>query len=222
MQGNKKYQVYFVPGMGANEKIFERIRLPKSVFESEVIPWLPPKEKEPLDSYVKRMLESVKHPKPILLGVSFGGVIVQEMSKCIDTEATIIVSSVKSREEFPLYMKFASATGAHKLLTASGILSVKDFSKLGISKSQKKILKQFEAYMTVRDKKYLTWAIDAIVNWDRKKADPNVHHIHGTSDEIFPYKRISNAEAIEGGTHAMIITKGSSIVNKILQIIKPF
>jgi esterase/lipase len=49
----------------------------------------------------------VKHKKPLLLGVSFGGVLVQEMAKHIEVEKVIIVSSVKNSNELPLPMKMA-------------------------------------------------------------------------------------------------------------------
>ena len=42
--------------------------------------------------YAERMCRDIHHKNPILLGVSFGGVMVQEMAKVIDTKKIILVS----------------------------------------------------------------------------------------------------------------------------------
>ena len=40
-----------------------------------------PEKGESLASYAKRMSQRVEHKNPVLLGVSFGGILVQEMAK---------------------------------------------------------------------------------------------------------------------------------------------
>lgn len=219
MEKKDQRAIYLVPGMATDKKIFERVRLPKEAFEVQVLEWLPPKEKEPLKHYVKRMSLNIRHEDPILVGVSFGGVIVQEMSEIIQTEKTIIVSSVKSRQELPTYMKFGASTKLYKLLTASGILSISDLGRLGWSDRSRKNLRQMQAYLSVRDKEYLSWAIKNMVEWEREKEDPEVYHIHGDKDEIFPIKHINKCRKIENGTHAMILDKTPSVTEEILKII---
>jgi len=212
--------IYFVPGMGTDKKIFERVRLPKQKYETHIIEWLQPEENEPLQHYVKRMAENIVHDNPILVGVSFGGVIVQEMKEILTPDKTIIVSSVKSRQEFPRYMRFGSATKLYKLLTATGILSVSDLGKLGWNASAKKRLRKMQPYLNVRDQQYISWAIKNMVEWDREEEDPSVYHIHGTSDEIFPIKYIDKCRKIENGTHAMILNKTPSIIDEIVKIVE--
>ena len=72
--------IYLMPGMGANPKIFEFLDLPNQ-FQVKFLSWIPPRNNETLDHYSKRMSERVKHKNPVLIGVSFGGVLVQEMAK---------------------------------------------------------------------------------------------------------------------------------------------
>lgn len=212
--------IYFVPGMATDKKIFERIRLPSSRYHYEVIEWLPPEDNEPLIDYVKRMAKGIKHESPILIGVSFGGVIVQEMAKLIPVEKTIIVSSVKSRREFPRYMRFGSFTKLYRLLTASGILSISDLGKLGWNEKIRRRLRKVQPYFNVRDEKYLAWAIKNMVEWNREVADPEVYHIHGTKDEVFPIRYIDNCRKIKKGTHAMILQKTPSVVEEVIKIIE--
>ena len=73
--------VYFMPGMAANPTIFEYIKLPEDRFKIYWLSWKIPLKNETLQEYAKRMCDDVKHDNPVLLGVSFGGILVQEMSK---------------------------------------------------------------------------------------------------------------------------------------------
>ena len=76
------YNVYLMPGMAANPLIFEGLDLPEN-FVIHYLEWLLPKEKESLNSYCKRLSADIKGSNIILIGVSFGGIIVQEISKII-------------------------------------------------------------------------------------------------------------------------------------------
>ncbi len=99
--------VYFMPGMAASSKIFEYIRLPESQFEIHYLEWILPLKDEALEAYALRMTKFINHDNVVLIGVSFGGVLVQEMSKHIKVRKIIIVSSVKSMNELPKKMLFA-------------------------------------------------------------------------------------------------------------------
>ena len=81
-----------------------------------------------------RMCERVIHKNPILIGVSFGGVLVQEMAKYIDYKKIIIISSVKSNEELPKHMKLAQLTNAHRLLPTQWIKNIETFTLLSLVK----------------------------------------------------------------------------------------
>ena len=104
-----------MPGMAASPKIFEFIDLPDK-FEIFCLSWTTPKHDELLSDYAKRMCNKVKHKNPVLLGVSFGGILVQEMAKYISVHQIIIISSIKAKEELPLPMIVAKRTNVHKLL----------------------------------------------------------------------------------------------------------
>lgn len=113
---NDLIHVYMMPGMAANPTIFEYIKLPEEQFKMHWLEWMMPKTNESLQDYAKRMCEKVKHKNPVLLGVSFGGILVQEMAKIIDVRKLIVISSVKSKHELPKRMKFAKFTKAYKVL----------------------------------------------------------------------------------------------------------
>lgn len=110
-----KTHVYFMPGMCANPLIFERIKL-SSNFKPHYLNWISPLKNESLQDYVIRLSKYIKHKDSILVGVSFGGVIVQELSKILKIKKVVIISSVKSNKELSNSMKFAKKTKSYKLL----------------------------------------------------------------------------------------------------------
>ncbi len=106
--------IYFMPGLAANSAIFEYIKLPEDQFECHMLEWIIPKKSEILKEYAKRMTKYIKHENIVLIGVSFGGVVIQEMSSFLSVKRLIIISSVKCKEELPRRMRFAARTGFHK------------------------------------------------------------------------------------------------------------
>lgn len=204
-----KTHIYFMPGMAANSKIFEYIQLPKAVFEMHFLEWDVPLEKESLSAYAYRMTKKIKHKNPVLLGVSFGGILVQEMSRFIAVKKIIVVSSVLHQREFPMRMKFAKKTKAYKLVPTSFFSNVENIAKYALGETATNRVALYKKYMYVSDKKYLDWAIKEIINWQQREVPSNVVHIHGSNDKVFPIKNIkrNNVITIKNGTHVMIVNK---------------
>ncbi|MBF2708644.1 alpha/beta hydrolase family protein [Flavobacterium soyangense] len=202
-----KIHVYMMPGLAANSLIFERIKLPESTFEIHLLDWETPKNNETLLEYAKRMSKLVKYEKAVLIGVSFGGVLVQEMAHFLDLRKLIIISSVKSNLELPLTMKIAKTTKAYKLMPTSLFQNMESLAKFSFGNVIKQRIKLYQKYMSMREKTYLDWAIEQMILWDREEIDKNVIHIHGDADAIFPIKNIQNCIAVKGGTHIMILSK---------------
>jgi pimeloyl-ACP methyl ester carboxylesterase len=202
-----KIPVYFMPGLAASVAIFERIKLPEDQFDMFFLEWEIPLEKETLAEYAERMTLKIKHENPVLIGVSFGGILVQEMANFIATRKIIIISSVKNNLEFPRRMIIAKNTKAYKLIPLSLVKNIESLAKFSFGKKVNQRLKLYEKFLSVRDKRYLDWAIEQVVLWDRTAVDQNVIHIHGDLDDVFPIKYIKNCIVVNGGTHIMILNK---------------
>lgn len=202
-----KIPVYFMPGMCSNSIIFERIKLNEEHFETIYLEWLPIDKHDNLNTYVNRIAQLITHENPVLIGVSFGGIIMQEISTLISVRKTIIISSARSNEEYPPIYNFARKTSLYKLLPTGHISQlIKYFVQL-TERSDKSRLEMYDRYITIRDKKYIDWCIKEILNWKPTEAFKNTIHIQGTKDEFFPIKYTKHAILIPNGTHAMIITK---------------
>ncbi|MCM4156519.1 alpha/beta hydrolase [Gramella sp. AN32] len=205
--GEELIHVYFMPGMAAASSIFEFINLPEDQFKMHLLEWEIPGREEGLVEYSKRIAVEIKHPNAVLIGVSFGGVIVQEMAKFLDLRRVIIISSVKCHHELPPRMKFAAKTGLFKWIPTGLVDYVDYFEKIAFSDFLKKRAKLYKQYISIRDKKYLDWAIKNMVTWKCEKPDEEIIHIHGDEDVVFPIKNIKDAIIVKGGTHIMIVNR---------------
>ncbi|MFL9844372.1 alpha/beta hydrolase [Flavobacterium rhizosphaerae] len=216
-----KIPVYFMPGLAASPKIFENINLPEE-YECHYLSWILPKDKnETVKAYATRLAQSVKHDDPVLIGVSFGGVIVQEMAGIVNARRVIIISSVRCNTEFPKRMQFAKKTHAYRFFPTGILNKMHVLRKLTMNNSvMAKRLDLYEKFIHLRDKKYLDWAFKTIINWDRCEPDPQVVQVHGDADEVFPPKYLDNFIPVRGGTHIMIINKAKWLNKHLPDIIK--
>jgi len=212
----EKIPLYFVPGLAASKKIFEHLSLSEDKFEIHFIEWIIPLDvNESIESYARRMCESITHKNPILIGVSFGGVIVQEMSKVISTQKVVIISSIKSKHELPSRLKLAQKTKAYKLFPTKIVENIENYEALFFTDYLKKRNELYKMYLSVRDASYLQWAIHNVLHWTQEEPLEYVTHIHGNKDEIFPIKYINNYTEVNNGTHIMVLDKAKTIT-KIL------
>ena len=207
-----KIPIYFVPGLAAGPEIFEHLELSSEKYDLNYLKWIKPLAlEESISNYAMRMTDNITHKNPVLIGVSFGGIMVQEMSKYIDTKRIILISSVKSKNELPKRFKMAKFTKVYKFFPTKIVSNFEDYAKYFLGKSLKKRAEIYKKYLSVRSKTYLNWSINSILNWKQEKPQNNIIHIHGTSDHVFPIKYIHNAIEIKGGTHVMILTKAKKI-----------
>ena len=119
-----------MPGLGANPKIFEHISLPKDMFELHFLEWKTPLSiEEPLEEYARRMSQDIIHKNPVLLGVSFGGILMQEVSKIIPFKKIILISTIKSHHEFPNRLKLIQRTKVYKFFPTKIVENLDQYTK---------------------------------------------------------------------------------------------
>jgi len=196
-----------MPGLAANPSIFEYIKLEPSLYTIHWLRWQIPLNNESIHSYAKRMLGDIKHENPILIGVSFGGVLVQEIAKLINVEKLIIVSSVKQTSEIPKHMHLARETGAYKYLPFGLLNYIEQIEKLPVGNLIRKRLKLYRQYLSMNDKIYLDWAVKQMVCWEQDKPIKGIIHIHGDQDKVFPIRNIKDCIVLPKGTHLMILNR---------------
>ncbi len=207
MENQNLTHVYLMPGMAANPSIFEYIKLPEDKYKIHWLEWQMPLKGETLSDYAKRMCEFIEYEDIVLLGVSFGGMLVQEMSKFIKIKKLFVVSSIKSHHELPKRLKFLKHTKAYKVLPTRLVANIDLLAKYALGETIKKRVDLYKKYLSVSDTAYLDWAIKEIVCWEQEEPNPDAIYIHGDKDVVFPHSCTGNCIILKGGTHIMIINK---------------
>jgi hypothetical protein len=87
------------------------------------------------------------------------------------------------------------------------ILNIESLAKFSFGEKVNQRLKLYKKFLSVRDIRYLNWAVEQVVLWDRTVVDETVIHIHGDMDDVFPIKNIKDSIVVKGGTHIMILNK---------------
>ena len=209
-----------MPGLAASSLVFENINLKNSKYQLHRLDWIQPKKNESINSYCKRLSKKIKHKEPILLGVSFGGIIVQELDKILNVKKLIIVSSVKTHHEYPVVFKIARD---YQLNNALPFGMFDNFVKLSLKLNINKLYKRIdlaERYLTERDEGYLEWAVWSLLNWKQDEIREDIIHIHGDKDKVFPINNISNCIKIKGGKHEMIILRAKWFNENLISLIE--
>ena len=212
------YDVYMMPGMAANSKIFDFISLPQN-FNIHYLDWEMPIGDESIENYSFRFSKKIKGEKIVLIGVSFGGIIIQEISKFIKAFKIIIVSSVKNRNELPLMMQLSRTTKAYKFFNSKWINDFEALALFVFGPIVRNRIELYRKYLSVRDENYLKWSIDKMVNWNQENSAKKIIHIHGSQDLVFPSIYIKNAIFLKGGTHAIILRKAGWFNENLPKII---
>jgi len=73
--------------------------------------------------------------------------------------------------------------------------------------------------ITENNADFTRWALDSILNWKNTTVPPNVIHVHGSSDNLLPYKYLKADHVIEGGTHLMAMDKAKEVSMLLKKII---
>lgn len=209
--------LYCISGFSADERMFSKLKV--SNYQLHFIQWLTPFRNEALHDYAGRMSKQIMHERPVLLGLSFGGMMSIEIAKIIETKAVILISSVKNFHEMPYWMRLAGTFKLHRIfpLRSSWLTQPIQNYNLGVCSTEEKEL--VYAYRKNVDQRYVNWAINIILTWNNEWKPKDLFHVHGSKDGIFLASRVNANFMIEEGGHLMILNRANEVnsaINKFL------
>jgi pimeloyl-ACP methyl ester carboxylesterase len=209
--------IYCISGLGADQRVFSKLDCPG--YEVHYIKWLIPLKEESIGDYAKRLIHQIRHPKPILIGVSFGGMMCIEIAKHIKVSGIILISSIKYDAEMPRWMRLSGKFKVNKLFKLRFMKFLEPIENYRLGLETKEERNMVHDYRKNVDRKFLNWSINAVLNWKNKDVPANTFHIHGSKDKIFPIRKIKPDHNIHGG-HMMILNRSkevNEVVNSILK-----
>ncbi len=207
--------IYLIPGVGANDAIFQNLDL--SGYEVVHLKWPKHRKNEHIGTYVKKLLPQIKKDtQPVLLGMSFGGIVAIELAKLINPHKVIIVSSIKTYHERPIKFLFLNSLKFHRLVPGKLVVKFRFWMNWLLGKLTTHDFELIETMLRDADIEFNEWAVDQVIHWRNQDVPDNLTHIHGTRDRIFPDFYVKDAIWIKGGTHFMIVNRAKEI-SKIIR-----
>lgn len=214
--------VYFISGLGADERAFERIHL-SSRYSVHYLTWISPVKNETLKEYAKRLAVPIDTTQPFaLVGLSMGGMIAAAMNDFLTPQKTILISSAASSAELPAYFKWCGNMGLHKLIPTRLMDKPNAFAYWAFgakSETEKKLMRRI---INEGDAAFTKWGIGAIITWKAKEKPKNIFHIHGEADRILPLKYTRPDAVVKGGSHFMVWTKAGEVSKLLQQVLDKF
>lgn len=208
-------KIYVLSGLGVDHRVFSDI----DFGNVEVIhmPWLQPQKKETITGYAARLAALITDELPTLIGLSFGGVIAQEIARIIPCSKVILLASAKNPSELPAIYRLIGKTRLHQLVpgfafTYSGRIVAWLFGAR--KENEKKLL---TVILKETDPVFRSWAINTLLTWTH--SEPVLKHtisIHGSLDHIIPIRNIAADFIVQGAGHFLTVSHAME-VSKLLQ-----
>ena len=199
--------MYLLSGLGADCRVFDFVAFDYCRVVN--IAWISPEKSETIQEYARRLLAQITVKRPILVGVSFGGMMAIEIAKLVDTEKVLLISSVKTRFDLPAHFRLVGRLKLHRFFPVALFKMVNPitFWFFGATNAQECAL--LKEIIIDTDDQFLKWAVVRILTWTNEDVPDNLVHIHGTRDRIFPLR---NAHIkVKDGGHLMIVSKAAEV-----------
>lgn len=211
--------IYLISGLGADERVFKFLNLGNQSFS--VIRWEIPANGESLATYSLKLIKQIDTEKEIILiGVSFGGIVAQEIAGHIPVKKLIIISSIKSPDELHWKLRLVRVTGIHKLLPAGFMKQLGIyFADYFFSVETNQELFLLREIMLDTDANFSKWAVGNILQWKGNRSGITPMHIHGVKDRILSCKTFKNYIPIADGGHFMIVNRSEQISKLVRNLI---
>lgn len=210
-------KIYCISGLGADERAFSRLKL--EGYSIVYLPWLTPLPQETITAYAIRMSIPIKEANPILIGLSFGGMMCIEIAKLIAVEKVILISSIQTGKQLPRWMKAAGRLRLNKILPMRSFKLTEPIQNRFIGITLPDEIELVRSYRRNAPQVYMDWAINEVFKWRNNWQPPKLFHIHGDADRIFPIQYLKPDYVIKNGGHFMIMNKADEVTKALHNIL---
>lgn len=209
-------KAYFISGLGADKRAFEKIILPAG-YEVVHLDWVPPLAEECLVQYAKRFVHHIDATAPfILVGLSFGGMLATELSKLVQPQHLILISSAATRNELPFLYRLAGSLRLEKMIPYKRLTKKpgKLFSWL-FGPLDTDCTSMIHSFIKAVDPFFLQWSLAQIIRWRNTDKPANLFQIHGSNDRVL-WARCSKAQIVMSGGGHFCLHSHAMVINNLL------
>ncbi|MEO6167644.1 MAG: alpha/beta hydrolase [Chitinophagales bacterium] len=210
--------IVLFPGLAADERLFASLNL--EPFAVQAIHWLKPEKTESLQQYARRIAATIEpREETIFIGVSFGGLLAQEVAQFYAVEKIILISSLSSANQLPAALSFFRIFPVYRWVGENQLKNLVVWMGKKYTKKNEMESIIFQSMVQEADIHLVRWGISQTLHWKQSAPLFNIIHIHGTGDRLFPSAHIPVDYTIYGGQHFMVLQEGaviSALLKKLL------
>lgn len=208
--------VYLIPGLGTDARLFSRMEL--GGYRTSVLEWPVYPAGITLAALALDMAAKVDAQRPhVLVGVSMGGMVAQELALLTAPQRVVLISSITGRSEMPPLLHLTRWTGLHHLITDATVRWSWPLRRhFGV---QDKAIARLLSDMAVdQGGTRIRRGTHAIVHWPGSRWEGPLQRIHGDRDRVLPMC-FPVDQVVPGGTHPMVITHGPQVSDAVLRLL---
>lgn len=203
--------IHLIPGLGADHRIFDRLLVDMPDRHAHDWPVMAPGSS--LRHFAEALAERIDASRPhVLIGMSMGGMVVQEMAAITKPERVVIISSWKGPHEMPLPIRSLRGTHPERVLTKEMLRRLMPMIRWQMGVRGKEEVALLDAFMHAHTIEQLKVQVAAVLDWQGPPSPvEGLLHIHGDQDRLMPLAPIQGAVVIAGGTHFMVFSKAKEV-----------
>ena len=208
--------VYLIPGLGTDVRLFSRLDL--GGYRTTVLEWPVYPAGITLPTLARDMAAQVDKQRPhVLVGVSMGGMLAQELALLTAPQRVVLISSITGPREMPPLLHLSRRTGLHHLITDATVRWSWPLRRhFGV---QDKAIARLLCDMAFEQGgTQIRRGTEAIVHWSGAQWTGPLQRIHGDRDRVLPLRFPVDA-VVHGGTHPMIITHGAQVSRMLRELL---
>ena len=205
-------KIQLLPGMAAAYPVYAKL---KELVEISEVPFLDPEPNERLVDYSRRMATRFDADS-FIGGISFGGIVAQEVARLLRPRGCIVIASVREADELPLRLRIWRPLGQQRIERLLGSLAA------GAGVVGRMVRSRFALRLTrTLSSEWHRWATASVIGWrPTSRLDVPTLHLQGDSDATFPLRNVRPDVVIPGGKHALPVSNPAEVAAAIAQFVE--
>jgi pimeloyl-ACP methyl ester carboxylesterase len=200
--------IYLLPGVGCDARLFERLDLPG--FDVVKLEWPRFEAQDTLAGIAERIRAQVRAGEPhVLVGVSMGGMVAQELALLTKPEKVVLISSWKGPQEWPMHVRWGARLGLHRVIREWTMRASWPVKRL-MDPREGAVDRLLWDMALAQSARQLRHGTAAIMRWHGSRWQGPLVRIHGDRDIVTPL-RFPVDHVVKGGQHVMVLTKAAEV-----------
>jgi len=210
--------VYLLPGLGTDRRLFSRLDL--EGLQVRYVEWPDYKRGCTLADVALQLRDQVDAERPhILAGVSMGGMVAQELAALTKPERVVLISSWTGPHEWPWSTRLGATLQVQRVITETTMRGTWPLKQFLVGKGDKEIDRLLFEMACAEGAHKVRYGLNAIFRWKGSPWTGPVTRIHGEADRVTPL-RFPVDHRIPGGNHSMVVHKADQVGQAFREVLK--